>query len=71
MLPIPMTARDPGGFDHHIFVPAGANFVFKAFSATFQMTGGTGQLISQQSGQAVPINISSGQVQYQQVINIR
>jgi hypothetical protein len=71
MFPIPMTARDPGGFDHHIFVPAGASLVFKAFSATFQMTGGTGQLISQQAGQAVPINIPSSQSQYQQVINIR
>lgn len=71
MFPIPMTARDAGGFDHHISVPAGTNLVFKAFSSTFQMTNGIGQSISQQVGLSGAINVPSGQAQYQQVINIR
>jgi len=71
MFPIPMTARDSGGFDHHMSVPVGTNLVFKAFSGTFQMTDGIGQSISQLGGRSVTINVPSGQAQYQQVINIR
>ena len=71
MFPIPMTAKDSGGFDHHISVPAGTNFVFKAFSTMFQMTDGIGQSISQQGGRSATINVPPGQAQYQQVINIQ
>jgi hypothetical protein len=71
MFPIPMTARDAGGFDHHISVPAGTNLLFKAFSGTFRMTNGIGQSIGQQGGWSGTINVPSGQAQYQQVINIQ
>jgi hypothetical protein len=69
--PIPLTARDAAGFDHHLAVPAGANLVFTAMSNAFSLADNVGQLISKTAGLATPVAVPTGQTQVKQVINVR
>ena len=61
IIPIPMTARDSAGFDHHLPVPAGTDLGFAAFGSGFSMTDALGQAISQQTGLSNTVNIPVGQ----------
>jgi hypothetical protein len=71
MFPIPMTARDSAGFDHHLSVPAATDLAFTAYSNAFTITDTAGQLISQQAGESTTINIPTGQTQHKEVITIQ
>ncbi len=71
MLPIPVTAVDSAGADHHIAVPTGSNLLFVAFGAGLSLTDGSGAAINQQTGKAITINIPAGQAQLKEVVNVQ
>lgn len=68
--PIPKTASDAAGADHHLPVPPDTDLLFVAYSKTFKMTDITGAPIDQQAGLAKPIRISAFQAQLKEVITI-
>jgi hypothetical protein len=72
VFPIPMTARDKTGFDHHLQVPVATNLVFMASSPALSLGNSQGQLASKGgTGLSSAVNIPSGQAQHEEVINIR
>jgi hypothetical protein len=73
ILPIPATARDAGGADHHLAVPAETDFEFLAMSKVFALANGLGLPAQAQNGIngiTVAINIPKGQAQHRETVNI-
>jgi len=71
MLPIPVTARDNGGYDHHLSVPGDVDLVFTAQSDAFDLADSNGKAIGKQSGSVVTVHIPPGQKQHKEIINIQ
>ena len=71
LVPIPMTASDKAGFDHHLQVPVGADLLFIAYSGFYSMTDGSGTPISKQNGLARTIHIPPAQAQQKEVVTIQ
>jgi hypothetical protein len=71
VVPIPMTARDQGGADHHLAVPAGKDLKFIAVSNALSMTNSLGQDVSKPAGSSNSVNVPPGQTKHDEVINIR
>jgi hypothetical protein len=69
-MPIPLTAIDQSGADHHLNVPTGTKLILTAYSATYTMTDGNGAAIDKQAGYSLPINIPAGTAQLKETITI-
>jgi catalase (peroxidase I) len=70
MIPIPLTALDKDGADHHLYVPAAMDLAIHAYSGTYSMSDGNGVSVGKQAAYAQPFNIPAGAQQFKQTITI-
>jgi hypothetical protein len=72
VFPIPMTAKDATGFDHHLRVPAGVDLTFAASSNALTLADNPGQAKKLKQGElSIQVNIPKGQTQHKEVIDIQ
>jgi len=71
MFPVPLTAHDKNGYDHHLKVPAGADLVFQAAGRGFAMSDENGKGIDNAQGLTKKVNIPPGQAQHKEIINLQ
>lgn len=70
-LNIPMTAKDKGGFDHHILVPPGTDLVMGASSDYYLLADSVGVAVSKLKGLSVAIHIPANVKEHKQVLSIQ
>jgi len=70
MVPIPMTASDKTGFDHHLTVPHNTDMLLAAFSSTFPLANAVGVAADPQKGINLSISIPASQAQHRETIQI-
>ena len=69
--PIPLTATDAKGFDHHLVVPSETDLTLIASSRTFDLTDENGRDVDRQTGIARTFRIPANRPQHREVINIK
>lgn len=70
-LPIPKTAIDRSGADHHLTVPTDTDLVLVAYSPTYIIQDGNGKPADRSTGYVQTIRIPAGAQQHTETIRVR